>query len=129
MRILLILLVFVSLNAVASQDKELTELFKKYDLIMDQHKTELIDEVFTQKFLNGSGGKKEFEAKVKDLPVEKNPVDRKLTYRKGARDEVWFARLEEPSTDKTKKAPLGPEFIIVKENGKFKITGTISDGE
>ena len=122
MRIQLILtLLILSFQAFASSDKEMKELFKKYDLVMDQRKVELIDEVFSKKFLDSSGGKNEFISKVKTLPLEKT-IERKITWRKGVKNDIFYAKQIDPKT-KTSES----EFVIVKENGKLKIQGTIGD--
>lgn len=123
MRFQLILLLLFSGNSVASSDKEMNELFKKYDQVMDQKKVDLVDEIFSKKFLESSGGKQEFIKKVKTLPTEKS-IERKLTWRKGLKSEMFYAKQLDP-----KKNESSSEFIIVKENGKLKIQGTIGDAE
>ncbi len=132
MRIQLILCLLVSLPAIASSDKEMNELFRKYDAVMMSHKVELVDDVFTEKFLTSAGGKKDFIEGVKELPKkdEKSLLPPNITWKKGVKDELWLAKRKDPP--EKKKAPVvdsGNQFIIVKENGKLKIDGTISDAE
>lgn len=117
------------MNLLAS-DQEIKELFKKYDLIMDQKKVELVDEVFTKKFLKDSGGKEEFIDKVKELPLETSKSLGKdvVNWKKGHKNEVILATLKSPSKNKGKHTSSGSEFIIIKEDGKLKIDGTMSDG-
>ena len=123
MRIQLILLtLLLSLNAHAFNDKSIKDLFKKYDLIMHQKKFDLIDEVFTQKFLKESGGKNEFISKVKTLPLDKNKRPTDMKWRKGVRSEIYFVGPKNPG-----KEAHGSEFIVVKDAEKLKIDGTISD--
>ncbi len=119
-------------SALASSQKEMNELFRKYDAIMLKHKVELVDEVFTEKFLKDSGGKAEFVEKVKELPKDetkslKLPI---VSWKKGAKDEIFFATLKPISSDK-KKSPekTGAQFIVIRENGKLKIDGTIGDAD
>jgi hypothetical protein len=121
------LLYFLSSAVMASSEKSMNELFKKYDQVMDAKKIELIDEVFSKKFLRESGGKEKLASKVKALPVEKNLPETKVSWRKGAKDEIYFARIK--PTRKSKQAAQGPEFIIIEEDGKLKIHGTLSDAD
>jgi hypothetical protein len=119
-QLILFLILFTSLHAMAVTDSEMQELFKKYDLLMDHKKVELVNDVFSQKFLKETGGKDKFLEKVKRLPAESSKSKpTKVTWKKGAKDDIYFA-----------KTDLGPsKFIIVIENGRPKIDGTISDTE
>lgn len=128
MRIQLIFLFLLSSGAFASSDKEMNELFKKYDAVMLAHKVELVDEVFTQKFLTSAGGKKEFVEGIKELPKkdQKSLVPAVISWKKGLKDELWLAKRKDAAA---KKDESGNQFIIVKENGKLKIDGTMSDAE
>ncbi len=132
MRFQLIIVFMISFSAHAASDKEMADLFKNYDAVMLAHKVELIDDVFTQKFLNSAGGKKEFSEGVKELPKSdaKSLSAPVITWKKGVKDELWFAKRKEV-VDKKKGPPTesGNQFIIVKENGKLKIDGTMSDAE
>lgn len=132
MRFQLIIVFMISFSASAASDKEMTDLFKKYDAVMLSHKVELIDEVFTEKFLTSAGGKKEFSEGVKELPKSdaKSLSAPNITWKKGVKDEIWLAKRKE-AVDKKKGQPAesGNQFIIVKENGKLKIDGTMSDAE
>lgn len=133
MRIRLILIpLLLSTGLFASSDKEMAELFLKYDSIMNAQRVELIDGVFTEKFLKNVGGKEEFIESIKSLPKldMKSVKFSKVKWRKGTKDEIFFAKRSQTSNLKSKEpaAPVaGPSFIIVKEDGKLKIDGTISD--
>ncbi len=130
MRIQLILLFLFSQMAFASSDKEMAELFKNYDAVMLSHKTELVDEVFTEKFLKEAGGKKEFIAAVKELPkaVSKSLKKPSVVWKKGIKNEIYFATLKElEGENKRFNSESESQFIVVKENGKLKIDGTLSD--
>jgi hypothetical protein len=132
MRIQLIILSFLLTGfAFASSDKEMAELFMNYDAVMLKHKVELVDDVFTEKFLKQNGGKKEFIEAVKELPKSesKSLSLPKVSWKKGVKDEMYFASLQEISSDKKKAAPKksGSQFIVVRENGRLKIDGTLSD--
>lgn len=118
---------FIMSSAFAVDDKSVNELFKKYDLVMDEHRVELIDEVFSQKFLQANGGKEDFISKVKSLPKDKNAPKMKISWRKGAKDNIFLARAT--SSDKSRKVPDSPEFIIIIEDGKLKIDGTLGDAD
>jgi hypothetical protein len=106
------------------------DLFSKYDLVMDHKKIELIDEVFTQKFIKEAGGKEELIEKIKELSPskEKNAQKTKMSWKKGLKSEIYFAKVKNLSPNKSKKESEESEFIIMKEDGKLKIDGTISDG-
>lgn len=132
--ILILLLAFPAFagNAIAASDKEMVELFKNYDAIMLKHKVELVDQVFTEKFLKNSGGKNEFVLKVKELPKDesKSLGLPSVSWKKGVKDEMYFANLKEKSSDKKGSVPdSGSRFIVVREDGKLKIDGTMSDAE
>ncbi len=105
-------------------EKDMRKLFDKYDQVMGQQKVELIDEVFTKKFLDSHGGKEAFTEKVKTLPYVKP--------KKGI--SKAFARLKKSKVGKffTVKDKQGDivskEFIVKEEDGKLKIDGTLSDG-
>lgn len=108
------------------------ELFRNYDAIMLKHKVELVDDVFTEKFLKESGGKTEFIEKVKELPKDESKSLKlpAVSWKKGVKDEIFFASLKENSSDKKSSASSsGSRFIVVRENGKLKIDGTMSDAE
>lgn len=121
-KVLLVLL--LSFNAFGASDKEMQKLFAKYDQVMDQQKVELIDEVFTQGFLEGHGGKDKFIAKVKTLPYvkPKKGLGRILQKFKTSKVGKFF-------TVKSKtEGARSQDFVIKEEDGKLKIDGTIGDG-
>lgn len=130
MRILLILCsLMISVNIHATDDKSMQELFKKYDAVMDDKKTDLIDEVFTKKFIEDSGGKKELIEKIGDLPKQLVAPKTEMSWKKGNKgNDTYLAKVKEVSPDK-KKDSHEAEFIVVKEDGKLKIDGTLSDGD
>lgn len=131
MRIQLIALMCIfSFSVHASDDKSMKELFAKYDQIMDEHKVELVDEVFTQKFLENNGGKEEFIAKVKELPkVKKRKGLRSLLqkWKKSKVGRIFFAKVKDADV-KPGKSPHESEFVVIEVDGKLKIDGTLSDG-
>lgn len=136
MRIQLIALAFfmtAQVLAAPAQEKEMKALFVKYYQVMEQHKVELIDDVFSKKFITDNGGKEAFAKDVKELPKssDKNLKDSDVTFTKGVMDEIYFAKIKQPaSADKKKAADAHtPEFIVVVEDGKLKIQGTLSDGD
>lgn len=124
---LIILLSLFSLSAFAVDDKSMKELFAKYDQVMDQKKTDLIDEVFTKKFIRDSGGKEELTDKIKELSAPPSPSKTSMSWKKGQKGEVYLAKVKETSTNKM-KAGHEAEFIVITEDGKLKIDGTMSDG-
>lgn len=132
MRIQLIIFFLFVGQAFASSDREMLELFQKYDAVMLRHKVELVDDVFTKKFLKESGGKAEFIEKVKELPKDETKSMKlpAVSWKKGAKDEIFFANLKDNSGDKKKsKGDSGNRFIIIREDGKLKIDGTMSDAD
>jgi hypothetical protein len=120
---------FVSFYAFGVDDRSMGELFQKYESVMDQKKIELIDEVFTKKFIKESGGKKELISKIKSLPETLTQPQTTMSWKKGLKGEVYFAKLKENNNNKGATSSSEAEFIVIKENGKLKIDGTISDGE
>lgn len=130
MRIQLIITALLfSLNCLAVDDKTMKELFKNYDLVMDQKKTELIDEVFTKKFIKESGGKEDLIQKIKELtPPPPSQPQSKMTWKKGQTGDIYLAKVKEVSTNK-KKESHEAEFIVLIEDGKPKIDGTMSDAD
>lgn len=132
MRFQLILFLFFSGYTFAASDKEMMELFKNYDSVMLKHKVELVDQVFSEKFLKSSGGKDEFISKVKELPKDesKSLGFPSVTWKKGTKDEIYFANLKEVTKDKKgSQTDSGNRFIVIRENGKLKIDGTMSDAD
>jgi hypothetical protein len=127
---LIALLCIFSFSLHASDDKAMNELFEKYDKVMGQHKVELVDEVFSKKFLTENGGKEEFIAKVKELPKVKEKKGLGKLLRKWKRSKVgkiFFANVKDEET-KAGTPSHESQFIVIEEEGKLKIDGTISDG-
>lgn len=124
----LIILCFMNF-AFAQDDKAMNELFQKYDQVMDYKKTDMIEDIFTAKFIKESGGKQELIEKIKELPTPKNKKTSttKTTWRKGLKGDMYFAKMKEVSNNK--KDSHEAEFVVIKENGKLKIDGTLSDGD
>ena len=117
---IILLLICLPFVAEANDDKTIKELFVKYEKIMFEKKLDLIDEVFSQKFLKESGGKSEFIGKVKGLAQPKKKKPLAPTWKKGKRSDIYLAKL---------RAGAGSEFIIVREAGTLKIDGTMSDAD
>lgn len=131
--ITLLLGLCLSANVIASDEKEATTLFKQYSKVMDLHKTDLIDEVFTAKYIKNAGGKKELIEKIKELPILKSAdiTPPEVKVQQGVKSpDIVFAKVKEKTSQKGKKETYShSDFILVRENGKLKIDGTISDGE
>ncbi|MGE3611138.1 MAG: hypothetical protein AB7I27_16220 [Bacteriovoracaceae bacterium] len=122
MRIPIILLLFISMNVLATDDKTVNDLFAKYDKVMNQNKIELIDEVFTKKFLTENGGKEEFISKVKSIPPKKS-APFKITWEKGHKTKNIYAKIIPQEKGKISNS----KFILKDEDGKLKIDGTVGD--
>ncbi len=112
---LTIFILLFSLSSTASDDKRMKELFQNYDKVMKQHKVELVEDVFSKKFLKDNGGKEEFIEKVKELPKERKKINILKSWRKTKIADTYFAKIKEA------------QFIIIEEDGKLKIDGTVSD--
>lgn len=116
----------------ASSEKAMKNLFLKYDAVMLRQQTQYVDEIFSAKFLEAHGGKEEFIAMVKELPKDESksflpPI---FSWKKASQKDMFFATLKPldaafKANDKEKHD--GTQFIIVKEKGKLKIEGTVSD--
>ena len=125
--LLTLLLSFAATLASASDEKAIKELLINYDKVMTEHKTELVDEVFTKKFLSESGGKEEFIEKIKELPKvkKKSKIKRILeSWKKSKIGNMLVAKVRKDVSTKSSS-----NFVIIEEDGKLKIDGTISDDE
>jgi hypothetical protein len=125
--LLTLLLSFTATLASASDEKAIKELLINYDKVMTEHKTELVDEVFTKKFLSESGGKEEFIEKIKELPKvkKKSKIKRILeSWKKSKIGNMLVAKVKKDVSTKSSS-----NFVIIEEDGKLKIDGTISDDE
>lgn len=121
-----ILVCFFSLGAYAadSNEKDMRRLFDKYDQVMSQQKVELIDEVFTKKFLEAHGGKEAYAEKVKTLPYIKPKKGVVKFFQKLKRSKVGKFFTVKDNQD----GEISKSFIVKEEDGKLKIDGTVSDG-
>lgn len=122
-------ILFVSFYALGVNDQSMGELFKKYESVMDHKKIELIDEVFTKKFIKESGGKKELIKKIKSLPESLVQSQTTMSWKKGNKGEIYLAKLKEKSMNKNIPISNEAEFVVIKEDGKLKIDGTIGDAQ
>jgi hypothetical protein len=121
----LLLVCLISVSAFGQTiEKDMRKLFDKYDQVMNQQKVELIDEVFTKKFLESHGGKDAFVEKVKTLPYikPKKGVAKAFARLKKSKVGKFFTVKDKQDGDVSK------EFIVKEEDGKLKIDGTLSDG-
>lgn len=125
---LIIITIFFAFEVSAVSDKDMNELFKKYESVMDQKKVALIDEVFSEKFIKESGGKDELILKIKELTPPPSSPKSSISWKKGQRGDIYLARMKEINPNKSKLKNHEAEFIVVEEKGKLKIDGTISDG-
>ena len=102
-------------------DQSMNELFKDYRSIMEERKVEKLEEVFSKKFIQENGGAKIFSEKIKKFPLKKDPRPIHLSWKAGHRNKnLYFAKLFKDSNS---------EFIIIEEDNKLKIDGTLSDSE
>lgn len=126
---LIILFTILNFSQVFANDEPMKELFRKYELVMDHKKIEFIDDVFTKKFISDSGGKKQLIKKIMELPSPLSPPGYlKWSWKKGVKGDLILARATEFLSQKNISKGEETEFIIIKENGSFKIEGTLSDG-
>lgn len=124
MRIQLILLFCVfSLEAFSVDDKSMKDLFKKYDSVVDDKKIDLIDEIFTAKYIKDAGGKKELIGKIKGISGPKTTSD--VTWQKGHKANIFFAKVKFIGS----KTPEVSTFRVIDVNGKPKIDGTENDAD
>jgi hypothetical protein len=133
MHLLLILLLTLNISSThASDEKTIKELFDKYERVMTEHKTELIDDVFTKKFIRESGGKEEFIEKIKELPKAKKKTKLKRIlerWKKSKIGNMFIAKIKKESQKNEKNEPTSSNFVLIEEDGKLKIDGTVSDDE
>lgn len=122
-QIITLLAFFCSFSVFANEEK-LNELFKKYDAVVKYHEVEHVEEVFSKKFITEAGGKDEFIEKIKENPKQKKPGKLKKllqSWKKGKVGKVIFAKVKDDS------GKHQTQFIIIEEDGKLKIDGTLSD--
>jgi hypothetical protein len=111
-----------------STDQSLNDLFRKYEMVMDQKKTEYIDQVFSKRFIKESGGKKILEKKILQGPSTLAPKPKlKWALTKGTKSDLYLAKVSEVNSKKISEEKSEAEFIIIREDGIFKIEGTLSD--
>lgn len=120
---LTILLSLLSLNAFAVDDKSMQDLFKKFDSVVDDKKTELIDEVFTEKYIKDAGGKEKLISNIKEISSPKSKSE--ITWHKGVQEKLYMAKVKFAG-DKSAKTST---FRVLEVNGKPKIDGTINDAD
>lgn len=128
------LILSTQVMASAADEKEIKSLFDNYSKVMDQHKVELVGDVFSEKFIKAEGGKDEFSKSVKQMPLTKyqRVSSPELKIKPGTKSpNIFFVKTKEKSAEKgqAKEEFSHSDFVIVRENGKLKIDGTISDGE
>ncbi len=129
MRFQLILFsLLISKLSLGSDQKTILDLAHKYDQIYDGHKVELIEEVFTKRYIKDSGGKEAMKKKISSLPKKKDKDIQmpKVSFKKGAMSDMYFVKAA-PSEDKLKN--IHTELIIIKEDGKYKIDGQLGDAD
>jgi len=103
--------------------EEINKLFKNYELIMENKKTKLIPETFTEHFIKNSGGIKKFESNIRALKATK--VKKKLSFVPSKNSSTFYV---DYGPEKTKES-TSITFIVIKEKGKLKIDGTMINEE
>jgi len=99
------------------------ELFKNYELVMEDKKTKLIPNTFTNKFIKNNGGIKKFESSIRELKIKKEK--KKLSFSPSKDSSTFYVDYgPEKSQEST-----SIKFIVIKEEGKLKIDGTIISEE
>lgn len=129
MRIQIVFLSLLFLSPAWSyKDSVVDDLFRKYDLLFYDKKVELIDEIFTKKFIQSSGGKSELVQKIKELSADETRSESSVQWKESKTKNKYLARMKTTSFFKGQVKSRETEFVIIKENGILKIDGTISDG-
>ncbi len=102
------------------QQTEMKELFAKYDQIIEGKKDVKALDVFTKKFVDEAGGEKSLtegwdktKKVVYDLSIKPSRSNKDLAY---------IQRVPAGSKQKAHSS-----FIVVKEQGQWRIEGTIED--
>jgi hypothetical protein len=123
-KVILVCFFALSAHAANSEEKDMRKLFDKYEKVMSQQETKLIEEVFTKKFLEAHGGKEAYAEKVKTLPYIKPKKGVAKFFHKLKRSKVGkFFTVKDNQDGEVSKS-----FIVKEEDGKLKIDGTVSDG-
>jgi hypothetical protein len=129
---LILLIAFISIPSTYAVDpstnQSVTELFRKYEMVMDQKRTEYIDEVFSKRFIQDSGGKTKLVKKILQLPTSLSPKPKlNWSLKKGIKSDLYLAKVSESAQEKSLNEKIDIEFIIIKEDGILKIEGTMND--
>lgn len=76
MHVQLALLLCLSLPAWGNaDDAQIKEVFAKYEQILTKNKTELVSEVFSEKYIADRGGEKQFKSELTPLKVPAYELD------------------------------------------------------
>lgn len=122
---LITLLLTHSLQAESSKDtdKALNDLFKQFDhAIGAKNKVDLFKEIYTPKYLEELGGAKALETKLKGS--KSLGKDLSITWKEGAMDKnIYLVRLIKKGVKSDK------EFIVIKQDNKFRIQGMMNDAD
>lgn len=121
MQFQLILLLLLALPALASEDQEIQELFKKYELVMSKNNKTLVPQVFSEKFLLDHGGEKEFSQNIGQVSIAPYVLDIKPA---ALDKEIRHVKL----VPRGSKAASENIFILKRRpTGAWQIEGTISN--
>lgn len=102
------------------QQDEMKKLFEKYDQIIDGKKDVKVSDVFTKKFVAEAGGEKSL---LEGWEKTKNVVyDLSIKPSRSNKDLAYIQRVPAGSKQKAHSS-----FIVVKEQGEWRIEGTIED--
>jgi hypothetical protein len=101
---------------------EIKKLFAKYEQIVEGKKDVKIHDVFTKKFVTEAGGEKSLlEGWEKE---KKGQYDLTIKPSRNNRNRVYVQRVPAGSKQKPHSS-----FVVVKEQGQWRIEGTIGDEE
>lgn len=100
--------------------KEIKQLFAKYDMLVEGNKAVSSTDVFTQSFLREVGGEKSlFDGHEKEKKVAYDLVIKPSRTNK---NRAYVKRVPAGSKHKPHSS-----FVVVKEQGKWRIEGNIED--
>lgn len=116
-------LCLLSLSAFANDDAAIQQVFQRYEQVLSQQKTELIPQVFSDKFLSEHGGEKAFRQELGKIAVPAYD----LSIRPGQLDkDVMTVKM----LPKGKPTAIVEQVFILKKYGKdWRIEGTLTNEE
>ena len=116
-----LVLCFSGLSLAKSEKEQIKSLFDQYYALCLGKDNVEIDSIFSKKFIKNIGGKEKLKKNFKSFPFDKKKFDIQLRASRHIASR-YYVELKEDDHSSSHG-----EFIVEKEEGKFKISGTKGD--